>query len=114
FNANANTKVTHTYLASGQYSGQLIVADNRGGSNASPFIVTIGPSNQPPAVAFTVSTNSPYVTESVIFDATATTDPEGDPMAFSWDFGDHSKTTGSFVSHAFKQIGDFIVTLTVT
>ena len=32
-NRNANTKQTHTYAASSQYSGELTVADNRGGSN---------------------------------------------------------------------------------
>ncbi|MEI6395379.1 MAG: PKD domain-containing protein, partial [Verrucomicrobiota bacterium] len=110
---NAPSIVSHRYGAGGPYPGGLIVADNRGGSNTCNFQVTVGPSNRPPIIAMTVSTSTPYVESTVTFDATASTDPEGDPMTFAWDFGDRSKTTGPLVTHVFHQISDFTVTLTV-
>ena len=110
---NAPSVVSHLYSAGGPFSGSLIVADNRGGSSTNSFKVTVGPANRPPIIAMTVSTNMPYVESIVTFDATATTDPDGDPMTFAWDFGDHSKTTGPLVTHLFHQISAFTVTLTV-
>jgi hypothetical protein len=89
------------------------VADNRGGASTNNFQVTVSPANRPPIIAMTVSTDTPFVESIVTFDATATTDPDGDPMTFAWDFGDHSKTTGPLVTHVFHQISDFTVTLTV-
>jgi len=51
---------------------------------------------------------------TVLFDATGTTDPENDPMTFEWDFGDRAKTTGPLVTHVFRQISDFTVVLKVS
>ena len=110
---NAPSVVSHLYVAGGPYQGSLIVADNRGGSDTNNFTVTVGPSNRPPVIVFTVSTNTPSVESTVTFDATGSSDPDGDPMAFTWDFGDHSKTTGPLVTHTFHQINGFTVTLTV-
>ncbi len=110
---NAPSVVSHLYAAGGPYLGSLTVADNRGGSNTYDFQVTVGPSNHPPVIVLTVSTDSPFVESSVTFDATASFDPDGDPMTFAWDFGDHSKTTGPLVTHVFQQISDFTVTLSV-
>jgi len=110
---NAPGIVSHIYAAGGPYFGGLTVADNRGGSNTYDFQVTVGPSNSPPVIVLTVSTDSPFVESIVTFDATASFDPDGDPMTFAWDFGDRSKTTGPLVTHVFHQIGEFTVTLTV-
>ena len=110
---NASSVVSHLYAVGGPYLGRLIVADNKGGSNTNNFTVTVGPSNQPPVIVFTVSTNNPYIESSVTFDASSSSDPDNDPMTFAWDFGDHAKTTGPLVTHVFHQISPFTVTLTV-
>jgi RHS repeat-associated protein len=110
---HAPSVLSHLYAAGGPYLGALTVADNRGGSNTYDFQVTVGPSNSPPVIVLTVSTDSPFVENAVTFDATASFDPDGDPMTFAWDFGDRSKTTGPLVTHVFHQISDFTVTLTV-
>ena len=110
---NAPSVVSHLYAAGGPYLGSLIVADNKGGSDTNSFTVTVGPSNQPPVIVFAVSSTNPFVASTVTFDATGTYDPDGDPMTYAWDFGDHGKTTGPLVTHVFQQISSFTVTLTV-
>ncbi len=110
---NTPPVATHLYADGGPYAGNLIVADNRGESNAYSFTVTMGPPSQAPVISFTVNPTNPYIQGVVTFDATATVDPLGDPMSFTWDFGDHSKTTGPLVTHVFQQITNFTVTLTV-
>ncbi len=111
---NGNAQVSRIYGALGRFDGGLTVADGRGGTNTYPFVVTVGPSNRPPAAVFSVTNAAgPHVLSRHLFDASATTDAEGDPMVFSWDFGDRVRTTGIIVTHVYRQRGDYPVVLTV-
>lgn len=51
--------------------------------------------------------------EPVLFDASDTTDPEGEAMSFAWDFGDGESDEGDVVEHRFLEKGIFTVKLTV-
>ena len=53
------------------------------------------------------------VFDLVAFNGTAT-DPGLDTFNYEWDFGDGDKASGQNVTHAYKKVGDYIVTLTVT
>jgi PKD repeat protein len=48
------------------------------------------------------------------FDASASYDQDGNPMAFAWDFGDDGGATGSVASHAYADNGTYNAILTVT
>lgn len=54
------------------------------------------------------------VSEAILFDASDTTDPDGDEMIFSWDFDDGKSDEGDVVEHRFAKEGVYSVTLTVS
>ena len=50
---------------------------------------------------------------AVRFDASGSTDPDGDALTFGWDFGDGGTASGAAPEHAYAATGLFTVTLTV-
>src|SRR5687768_2266793 len=52
-------------------------------------------------------------TRPVTFDASGSTDPDGTPSAYEWDFGDGSKGAGLTATHTYEKAGDYTATLTV-
>jgi hypothetical protein len=48
------------------------------------------------------------------FTAQDATDPDGDPLTITWDFGDGTSATGENVSHVYASEGSFSVTATVS
>jgi PKD repeat protein len=48
------------------------------------------------------------------FDGSASSDPDGTIVSYSWDFGDGNQGSGPVVSHGYCAAGDYTVTLTVT
>jgi len=47
------------------------------------------------------------------FDASASSDPDGDNLIYSWDFGDGTITRGSIFDHSYSKSGSYNVFLTV-
>ncbi len=79
-----------------------LVADLCGGGTA--------PSNTPPTAAFTATTSG--LTATV--DGGSSTDPDGDPLSYSWTFGDGSTATGRTAARTYAAAGTYTVGLTVT
>src|SRR5262249_26971565 len=67
----------------------------------------------PTAVA-TPSTGTASPGQAVSFDSAGSSDPENDPISFSWSFDDGATATGATASHAFTTPGVHTATLTVT
>jgi subtilisin family serine protease len=65
--------------------------------------------NRDPVASFTTS----YSGTEVTFDAGASTDPDGDTLAYAWDFGDGASASGQKPVHRYTQPGSFVVELTV-
>ncbi|MEO0732780.1 MAG: PKD domain-containing protein [Bacteroidota bacterium] len=66
--------------------------------------------NQPPTASFTVSAEELMVT----FDASASTDTDGNIVSYAWDFGDGNQATGASVAHTYAFNGTYPVRLIVT
>jgi PKD repeat protein len=65
--------------------------------------------NQAPVPSFTTSLEGGKLT----VDATASFDPDGQIVAYAWDFGDDSAATEAVATHQYQAPGTFTVTLTV-
>lgn len=76
----------------------------------------IGPSNPGLVPGFTFAPTTPTTFTKVNFDASTTTNGSGRcgaACSYSWNFGDGSNGSGLTVSHEFRAVGVFLVTLTV-
>ncbi len=74
---------------------------------------SLPPGNGPPTARATATPPSGRKPLAVAFDATASTDPDGDPLGYLWDFGDGTTGAGAKPSHTFAG-GSAAVTRTVT
>ena len=72
--------------------------------------------NQPPVASFSYSPQNPVVNETITFDASASTDPDGNITSYEWNFGDGNvtSTTHEILNHSYSEAGSYEVTLTVT
>jgi PKD repeat protein len=79
---------THTYTDLGIYFVSLTVTDDEGATGTARTTVVITPSS---GGAPDIDPGGPYtgvVGQPVQFDASGTTDPDGDVLTFVWNFGD--------------------------
>jgi PKD repeat protein len=67
-----------------------------------------------PTASFTYSPERPMVGGNIIFDASASYDPDGQIVSYQWDFGDSNSAEGQVVTHTYTKPGEYTVTLTVT
>jgi PKD repeat protein len=54
------------------------------------------------------------ISESLNFDGSGSTDPQGDPLTFAWDMGDGTLLNGATVNHSYSAVGTYTVSLTVS
>lgn len=103
---------THTYRNPGTYLVKLTVTDDEGVMNSQ--MIAIVATNPPPVVDFTVSNDYPRAGDVVRFDASASTDANGQIASYQWDFGDGNTGSGVETSHAYAEDGYYVVILTLT
>ena len=71
------------------------------------------PNNRPP-VAVIGGAASGIEGAALSFDAGHSSDPDGDPLVYTWSFGDGSAGTGASTTHSYADNGSYTVTVTVT
>jgi glucose/arabinose dehydrogenase len=70
--------------------------------------------NRAPAAVGTATNTSGATPLTVNFDGSGSSDPDGDALTYSWDFGDGSTGTGVKPSHTYTTKGHFTAMLTVS
>jgi uncharacterized membrane protein len=114
FFGTACCTIAHAINNRGQVVGESVgstVSDD--GTRA--VLWTVSPPNRPPAA----DAGGPYAGRkkkaAVTFDARGSSDPDGDPLAFAWDFGDGTPSgVGATPSHVYEHLGTYLVRLTVS
>jgi len=82
-------------------------------SDSESITITISADNLPPIA----DPGGPYqgaTGQPISFDGSGSSDPNGDLLSYSWDFGDGGSAPGALASHIYVAAGNYLVTLTVT
>ncbi|UCF07345.1 MAG: PKD domain-containing protein, partial [Thermoplasmata archaeon] len=132
FDVDASGAVqTHTYYTPGNYTVRLFVTDNENETDDTFLIVTVLPPPNEPPVAEAGLNQTVSEGDTVQFDGTGSSDPDGNITSYEWDFdanmdsdGDGDPTndvdaTGPAPTHVYGDDGrgvdgNYTVTLTVT
>ena len=101
----------HVFINEGDYLVSLTVRDSDGALGSADRILVVG--NDPPVAVFSWSPASVTTLVDVQFGSTSS-DPDGEVMSWTWDFGDGASGSGQMVKHRYSALGTFTVTLTVT
>ncbi len=114
--SGTGASVTKTYAEAGPFTISLTVSDGKGGTHTATQAITISrvvTQNADPTAVITAG-DTGAVNQPVLFNAGASSDPDGDPLSYAWTFGDSTNATGKDTSHAYATEGTFTVTLTVS
>lgn len=109
---NGGPRVSHVYDKGGVYTVTVTVDDGQGmacSTNSTTTKVTI---NGRP-IAMIGPCDACCVGKEIMWDGSASTDPDGDKLTYSWDFGDGTTGEGAKVTHVYKTAGEYKVTLKV-
>jgi len=107
---------THPYAIPGTYNVTLNVTDNNSLNGTAYHDVVVQPAPlgpQPPVADFTASPSRVNPGALVTFNASASFDPDGTIVSYTWEFGDSTGGTGVVATHAYANPGIFTVNLTV-
>lgn len=73
-----------------------------------------GHGNRPPSVAASATPSSGLPPLRVQFSSAGTSDPDGDPLTYNWNFGDGGTSTETNPIHTYQRSGRYVATLTVS
>jgi hypothetical protein len=80
-----------------------------------PVPVAAAPANRPPVCRLSVAPQG-QVGEAVTLDASGSSDPDGNPLTYTWDFGDGTPSTKSDsprMTHSYARVGNYTAKVTV-
>ena len=111
--AMTGPSVTRSFQNPGNYQITLTVTSSEATDNTATITKTVPVTTRPPVAAFTFSPLMPFINDDVLF-APDASDPDGDTLSYSWNFGDGTTSTAHVPLHTFDSTGAKTVTLTVT
>jgi PKD repeat protein len=119
----SGVSVSHVYSASGSYAATLTVDDGRGGTHRAEVVIVVDPpgGNRPPTALISANPRSATIPFTVTLDGRGSSDPDGDPLTYSWSFADGVQGSGPTLQRSFedangdmREAGGYLVTLTVS
>ena len=112
-----------TFTAAGDVATIILKSGNIGGGQTGTRFDNIAvtasgsnplpPTNQPPRAVLSADPASGAPPLEVFFDAGDSSDSDGDPLTFEWQFGDNTGGGGMTISHTYADPGSFLARLTV-
>ncbi|MBL7189821.1 MAG: PKD domain-containing protein [Phycisphaerae bacterium] len=102
-----------TTVADGTYIIKATATDTASQTASDSISVTVDNINDPP-VADAGPDQTATVGQTVNFDGSGSSDPDGTIVSYDWDFGDDSTGTGKTIAHEYSIAGTYTVTLIVT
>jgi len=125
--AGSGIVATHTYTEAGTYMVTLTVTDNDGAEMSGSKVVSVQEGNESPVAHFTWDVVGEDGTRLMVearvgkpvrFDASASSDPDGEIVEYAWDWDTDGvydeTTTAPTIDHWFEEPGERPVTLQVT
>lgn len=106
---------SHTYATEGTYTVRVSVTDKDGATTTDAVVVTVS-SNRDPLASFTINGSCPgpcpgkrntiyYPAfdegQTLTFDASGSSDPDGDPLSYTWNLGGGVTGTGVTVTRVY-------------
>ncbi len=122
----AGPTATQSFSATGAYPVRLTVTDDGGNTDTvaksvevlerPTESVDVRPTLVRPTADFSYTPGRPIVGEPVTFDASPSSDPDGEIVSFAWDFDGDGSTDAAepIVEYPFPSVGSYSVRLTVT
>ena len=104
--------VEHTFTAPGAYTVTLRATDTSKAANATALDTARVTVNARP-MARIGGDIAALTGETIVFDASTSSDSDGDPLTYHWDFGNGDTGAGATPSYAYQAVGAYKVTLTV-
>lgn len=104
---------THTYSKPGTYEIEFIADDGSGGASAVVRMNQMVVVNAQPTASF-IGPERSLPNEELTFDASESSDEDGEISAYNWFFSDGYRTTGKVVKRSFSRTGNYMVTLSVS
>ncbi len=102
----------HTFLLTGEFDVTLTLTDDEGATSTRTRTITVTDAPVPIiSVDRTIAASAPA---TIVFDATASFDPDGEIVEYEWNFGDGSREFLDQVNHQYASPGSYRATLTVT
>ena len=101
---------TPDFAQAGTYPVTFSASNTRTGSATTT--ITVADVNRAP-VANPGGPYSGVAGVAIAFNGSGSSDPDGDPLTYAWDFGDAMSATGATPSHTYTAGGNYTVSLTV-
>jgi PKD repeat protein len=102
-------QVDHTYEREGTYTLYMSAYDDDDRDTVKRVVEIDDPNNTAPEATYDVTKDG----LDVSLDASASSDPDGDDLTYTWDFGDGARATGQTVDHTYAEPGTYKVHMSV-